>query len=88
MTSATAFIRTIKGYAYEACTAMMEYMATERDVKAFTAGTALKNAPSCKLLQKLGFAWADTETLSFHKDECGNDIVFEGGVFRKEIRGL
>ena len=74
-----------KGYAYEACTAMMQYMAREKDVKAFTAGTALKNAPSCRLLEKLGFTRIATEMLSFHKDETGNDIVFEGGLFRKVI---
>lgn len=75
-----------KGFAYESCTAIMEYMEKERAVKVFTAGTALKNAPSCKLLEKLGFVLESTETLSFHKDENGNDITFEGGVFRKEIK--
>ena len=74
-----------KGYAYEACMAMMQYMTEEKSVKAFTAGTALKNVPSCRLLEKLGFTLTATETLSFHKDEYGNDIVFEGGIFRKEI---
>lgn len=72
-----------KGYAYEACAAMIEYMGKERNVKTFTAGTALKNAPSCKLLQKLGFVLTATEMLSFHKDENGNDIIFEGGNFIK-----
>ena len=77
-----------KGYAYEACAAMMDYMAKERDVKIFTAGTALKNTPSCKLLEKLGFVLIATEMLSFHKDEKGNDITFEGGVFMKEKEQL
>lgn len=72
-----------KGYAYEACSAVMEHIAKTRDVKAFTAGTALKNIPSCKLLEKLGFAIKGTETLSFCKDENGNDITFEGGIFEK-----
>ena len=72
-----------KGYAYEACAAIMEYIAKKRDVKAFTAGTALKNVPSCKLLDKLGFVLAATEMLSFHKDENGNAITFEGGRFIK-----
>lgn len=56
-------------------------MAKDRNVTAFTAGTALKNTPSCKLLGKLGFALVGTETLSFHKDENGKDITFEGGNF-------
>ena len=70
-----------KGFAFEACSALMEYIAKERNVTVFTAGTALKNTPSCKLLGKLGFVLKDTETLSFHKDENGNEITFEGGNF-------
>ena len=73
-----------KGYAYESCSALMEHIAKTCSPKAFTAGTALKNVPSCKLLKKLGFVLQGTETLSFHKDEEGNDIVFEGGLFVKQ----
>ena len=73
------------GYAYESCSALMEHMTKGRGVKAFTAGTALKNTPSCKLLGRLGFVLENTETLSFHKDQSGNDITFEGGIYRKEI---
>lgn len=75
-----------KGYAYEACFAAMEHISKTRDVKAFTAGTALKNVPSCKLLEKLGFVLMQTEMLSFHKDKAGDDIVFEGGIYRKKIK--
>ena len=74
-----------KGYAYEACVAAMAYMTETADVKAFTAGTALDNLPSCKLLRKLGFDLRKTETLSFHQDENGKDITFLGGVFVKEV---
>lgn len=73
-----------KGYAYESCSAMLEYMAKERAAKVFTAGTALKNTPSCKLLERLGFVLVNTETLSFHKNDNGNDITFEGGIYCKE----
>lgn len=73
-----------KGYAYEACHAVMEHISKTRCAKAFTAGTALQNVPSCKLLNKLGFVLAKTEMLSFHKDNVGNDIVFEGGSFIKK----
>lgn len=59
------------------------HIETTRTVEAFTAGTALKNIPSCRLLEKLGFVLEKTETLSFHKDIRGQDIVFEGGVFVK-----
>ena len=44
-----------KGYAFESCRAIMDYMTNEHDIKTFTAGTALQNKPSCKLLEKLGF---------------------------------
>ena len=74
-----------KGYAYESCSAMMDDIARTHAVKAFTAGTALKNIPSCNLLNKLGFVLKKTETLAFHKDENGNDITFEGGIYHKEI---
>ena len=72
-----------KGYASEACSAVMEHIERTRAVKAFSSGTALKNIPSCRLLQRLGFVLTGTETLSFHKDENGNDIFFEGGIFEK-----
>lgn len=69
------------GYALESCTALLRYMEKERGAVAFSAGTALANIPSYHLLQKLGFVLEETETLSFHKDEAGRDMVFEGGRF-------
>lgn len=72
-----------KGYAGEACRAIMEYIEKTRAVKAFSSGTALKNIPSRRLLEKLGFVLTKTENISFNKDENGNDIVFEGGSFIK-----
>ena len=72
-----------KGYASEACSALIKHIEKTTDVTAFTAGTALKNVPSCRLLERLGFVLTGTETLSFNKDENGNDIVFEGGIFEK-----
>lgn len=74
-----------KGYAFESCRAMMDYMAAEKGVRTFTAGTALNNRPSCKLLQRLGFTLKGRERLSFHKDAQGRDIVFEGGLFIKQV---
>ena len=58
-----------KGYANEACCAAMEYIEKTRAVNAFSSGTALKNIPSCRLLEKLGFVLTKTENISFHKDE-------------------
>ena len=72
-----------KGYAGEACCAVMEYIKKTRSVKAFSSGTALRNIPSLRLLERLGFVLHKTEKLSFHKDENGNDIVFTGGIFIK-----
>lgn len=71
------------GYALESCRAVMEYISKGRKISKFTAGAALKNIPSCKLLKKLGFELQKTEKLSFHKDQNGQDIIFEGGIFVK-----
>lgn len=71
------------GYAFESCSVLMAYLERENRTVNFTAGTALKNLPSCKLLEKLGFVLKGTERLAFHKDADGNDIVFEGGIFEK-----
>lgn len=75
-----------KGYALEACRALMSYIEQTRTVGCFTAGSALNNTPACKLLEKLGFSLKDREQRSFHKDEQGRAISFEGGVFVKEKR--
>lgn len=72
------------GYAFESCEALMRELTQLYPAAGFTAGTALKNVPSCKLLRKLGFVLVETETLAFHKDENGNDIRFEGGKFTRE----
>lgn len=72
-----------KGYAFESCTEIMKYFAEQKNVRTFTAGTAMENIPSRKLLEKLGFTLQGTQPLSFHKDEKGNDIVFTGGNFIK-----
>lgn len=70
-----------KGYAREACELVLDYFQQQYNVKCFTAGTALKNTPSCKLLERLGFVLKETEQMSFHKDKTGKEIVFEGGTF-------
>ena len=70
-----------RGYAFEATSTMMKYLLQNHRVKGFTAGTALDNAPSCALLKKLGFICQAIQSLSFHKDSHGKDIVFQGGNF-------
>lgn len=69
-----------KGYAKESCNALID-LYVQKGSERFTAGTALKNIPSVKLLLSLGFDQVGTEQLSFYKDENGNDIYFEGGIF-------
>lgn len=72
-----------RGYAFKACAALMEHLQRVDHVYAFTAGTALANGPSCRLLAKLGFALQSTEFVSFHKDSMGSHLIFEGGNFTK-----
>ena len=70
-----------KGYAKESHIALFKYLQTLGITK-FTAGTALNNTPSVALLNTLGFEILGIEKVSFYKDAQGNDIVFEGGLFK------
>ncbi len=69
-----------KGYAKESHLALFEYLRT-RGITRFTARTAINNTPSVALLQSLGFTLTGCEKVSFYKDQDGNDIVFDGGIF-------
>ena len=69
-----------KGYAKESCKALIEYY-RNNGVKRFTAGTAIENIPSLRLLLSLGFNQIGSEKVSFYKDENGKDIFFDGGLF-------
>lgn len=73
------------GYALESCLAIMDELSRHNEVITFTASTALKNTPSCKLLYNLGFSLVGSEKLAFHKDAHGKDISFEGGIFVKRV---
>ncbi|GEM_PF-297945 len=68
------------GYAKESCTALINLYA-KNGCKRFSAGTAMENIPSVKLLTSIGFVLIDTEQVTFYKDEMENDIYFEGGQF-------
>ena len=57
----------------------------EKGISRVTAGTAIKNVPSVRLLEALGFHLIGTETVSFYQDENGNDIEFEGGLFELKL---
>ncbi len=69
-----------RGYAKESLMALLSYI---KDVgaKRITAGTALNNYPSVKLLEAAGFHLIGKEKVSFYKDAYGDDIVFDGGIF-------
>lgn len=69
------------GYAYESTDALVKYFIDEYDATGFTAGTAIDNIPSCKLLEKLGFVRISTETVSFD-----NTFSFQGGNFEMKLK--
>ena len=72
-----------KGYAKESHLALFDYLKT-LGITRFSAGTALNNTPSVKLLTSLGFQLEGQEKVSFYKDAEGNNIVFDGGIFEME----
>ena len=69
-----------KGYARESISTILDVMKDKGAVN-ITAGTALNNTPSVRLLASLGFKQTGTEEVSFYKDAEGNDITFEGGTY-------
>lgn len=74
-----------QGYAKEALSALLAHLQGLGFTR-FSAGCALNNTPSMKLLTGLGFKLVGTEKVSFYKDEQGQDIVFDGGIFKLEIQ--
>lgn len=73
-----------KGYARESHVALFEYL-KGMNITKFVTRTALNNLPSVKLLKSLGFELIDTEKVSFYKDDEGNDIIFDGGIFELNV---
>ena len=73
-----------KGYAKEALSALITHL-RGLGLTRFSAGTALNNTPSVRLLTSLGFRLTGTEKVSFYQDAAGEDIVFEGGIFELEM---
>lgn len=71
------------GYAQEAFRAVLAHL-SELGVTHFSAGTALNNIPSVRLLIALGFRLVGTEKVSFYRDAQGQDIAFDGGIFTLE----
>ena len=73
-----------KGYAKESLAALLTHL-REMGFTRFSAGTALNNIPSMKLLTGLGFRLVGTEQVSFYKDAEGKDIFFDGGILELEL---
>lgn len=72
------------GYAGESLKAILDF-AREIGAEKLFAGTAIPNVKSVRLLLRNGFRQTGTETLSFFKDERGNDLLFEGGLFEIKL---
>ncbi len=70
-----------KGYATEACTAVIGYAFSVLELKKITSGTANKNHPSYNLLSKLGFKKTHEGIASFRKTPEGTPIDFTGSLF-------
>lgn len=74
-----------KGYAKESMIALLRIIHDIQPSAVITACTAIKNIPSIRLLQSLGFRQIGTERVSFYKDNTGNSIYFDGGIFELDM---
>ena len=68
------------GYAYESTKVLIAYLIKNYGANIFTAGTAIDNIPSCKLLEKLGFTCVSIETVSFN-----DKFSLQGGNFKLDL---
>lgn len=73
-----------KGYAKEAHLALFDYL-RGKGVTHVSAGTAINNLPSIRLLKSLGFTQTGDELVSFYKDQNGRSIYFHGGIFERNL---
>lgn len=67
------------GFAFESISALLELFASVGFAR-FTAGTALDNVPSVRLLERLGFCMTGMEEVCFYEGH-----PFVGGMFQKEM---
>jgi ribosomal-protein-alanine N-acetyltransferase len=70
-----------KGFASEACRAVLQHAFHCLKAERVIAGTAALNVPSCHLLEKLGFIKTGESTGSFRNSEDGTPIEFLGFTF-------
>ena len=68
------------GYAYESALTVIQYLAKEHHAVSFTAATAIENTPSCRLLERLGFAHISSEKVSFD-----GKFSFQSGNFTLKL---
>lgn len=73
-----------QGYAQESLKSLFAAL-TSQGAKTITAGTALNNLPSVRLLERLGFKQVGEEEVTFYKDDQGQDIKFKGGIFELKL---
>jgi ribosomal-protein-alanine N-acetyltransferase len=67
-----------KGYALEACKALINYAFDHLHADQIISGTAADNRPSCRLLERLGFKKTSEGIVSFRKTVDGEPIEFIG----------
>lgn len=67
-----------RGYAAEACRAVLRRAFGQLQADRVVAGTAAVNKASCRLLERLGFHKVAEETASFKTGDDGKPIVFLG----------
>ncbi len=70
-----------KGYAAEACRAVLGRAFNELQGQRVISGTAAVNQPSCHLLERLGFQKTEEITGSFQKTPDGKPIEFPAYIF-------
>ncbi len=73
-----------KGYATEACIAIVDYAFNTLKTERITSGTANLNYPSVRLLRSLGFSKTGESQASFNNDSEGNPIEFTGSSYLLE----
>jgi [ribosomal protein S5]-alanine N-acetyltransferase len=67
-----------RGYATEACRAVLSHAFGQLQAYRVVTGTAAVNQASCRLLERLGFKKVGEETASFRTAEDGKPIEFLG----------
>ncbi len=70
-----------RGYAFESISALLDILESTGVVGKFTAGTALDNLPSVKLLKRLGFEQVSEEEICFYEGH-----PFRGGTFERAAK--